>query len=159
VAHGPGLRLELSFLDGAWRPGGAFALGYRLPVITAGSLIDARLDTLAIRARAQAAFVADEHWRLVGALGGGYDAVHIDPRSDEPRVTLAPSRFTWVPFLGASLAARWHPLEALAVELGVGIEGSLVDSVYLITQRGRRQVVLDPWSLRPLGTLGLVWLP
>lgn len=159
VTHGPDLHLDLEFLDGPWRPGGAVSVAYHLPIVTSDQPIDVRIDTLAIRLRAQLAYVLLPELHLRGALGGGIDLVHLDPRSELTSAEPTPQRWTRVPVTGALLGIRWLAIPSLAVEAALGLEVTLVDTRYVITIRDQKRLALDPWTVRPGATLGLAWSP
>jgi hypothetical protein len=159
VAHGPGLRGELSIASGAWRPGVSLGMQYRLPIVTSDRPIDARLDTLALRLRGHVGYVLAPSVLLVPALGAGVDLVHLEPVARNPSAALEETRWTGVVFLCAGLGARWYVLEPLALEIGAGLDVSVVDSLYSIERSSGREVVLDPWTVRPTGWLGVQWEP
>ena len=159
ITHGPNLRLDLEFLDGPWRPGGGVSVAYHLPIVTSDQPIDVRIDTLAIRLRAQLARVLLPELHLRAGLGGGIDLVHLDPRSETATAEPTPQRWTRVPVMGTSLGIRWLAIPSLAVEAALGLEVTLIDTRYVITIRDQKRLALDPWTFRPGATLGLAWSP
>jgi hypothetical protein len=160
LTHGPGAYVALFARGAPLRPGGRLSLTYRLPVTTEGGPIGATIDALAARLLAGLDLSATTWLCLRPAVGVGFDLVHVAPEAYADAVTLDAARWIAVPFVRAHLTGavplggpRW------SLELGAGVDVDLVDTEFYADRRGQRAIVLDPWTVRPSGHLGVSFQP
>ncbi len=149
VSHGPGIRIEAELFDNVVQLGAAFDAHYRLPIITDGSGLGVRLDTVALRLRPQLGYRIVDSVAVVSGAGIGVDLVHVDMRGGARVISLASDRWTTVPLFQTTVALRARPVSSLWFEIAFVVEHDLLDTRYTGLRGGRRIIVLDPWRVRP----------
>lgn len=149
VEHGPGVLGTLDRGQGRWRPGGWLSAQYQLPEILESTVVDARLDTIALRAGAEIVRVLSTRSALVGRLGAGGNVVHIAPRQASARATLTPDRFAWEYAVKVEVGATTRVAADVALWAGLLADFVIDSRRYEVAVDGTVVQVATPWPVRP----------
>jgi len=157
LAHGPGLRGQLTTRTRIGSVGLAASAQYVLPQTRDDANVGVRLHGVALR------LGAGLHGRgprlhLAGWLGVGVDAVHMQPRQG-PRgdATLTSARWTAVTVLRAELRLGLPVGRRLTVFLTPSLEWDPVKRAYDVTGVDGQVAVVAPYAVRPGLALAVEW--
>lgn len=157
AGHGPGLRWELT------SPAGDLGLAaraqYVVPQTWADTNVGVRLQTVALRVGLGWRHAVHERVQLSAWLGGGVDAIHVQPQQGSWRAaTLTGARWTEVAVVRAELRATLVVCKGWGVSLTPSLEWDPRRRAYEVAGLDGRADVVAPYVLRPGLGIGVDWL-
>lgn len=148
LAQGPGLygyalgRLaEVGF-------GGVLTLQYQ-PHRASGPGVDARLDTLALRAGPLLELTRSRRLAPRISIAGGADLVHIDPDARAMQIAADGAHWAAFPVISATLGLRARLTRDIELWVALAADLDLVDTRYVLSGPSGVRVVEDPFRVRP----------
>ncbi|MBI5487258.1 MAG: hypothetical protein HY905_07995 [Deltaproteobacteria bacterium] len=158
VAHGFELRLGLAQREGGMRFGGSVSGAYRLPLEAAGEAVGVRLDIGSIRARVFLDFPFGSWFVLRAGVGAGLDLARVEPRqTQDSDLQLAPVGYEAAGVLQAAVGGGIALGQGIGLWLGLGIDIDVAHRRYVVDRGGPREVVLEPWPVRPFGSVAVAF--
>jgi hypothetical protein len=158
LAHGPGLRGQLTTPTRAGELGVVASAEYVLPLREDSPTVGVELQAVSLRAGAGLSGRLGSRLRLGGWLMGGADAVRVEPRQGTLAVaTLTGSRWTAVTVLGGEVRASIALVHRLGLCVAGLIEWAPVRPHYDVAGVDGRSAVVDPYVVRPGLSLSLEW--
>jgi hypothetical protein len=157
VVHGPGAALRARFQRARGGPGIWLSAQYRFAVTVDEPPIGVRLHSGAGRALGTFDWAVANRTELRAGLGIGLDVVDVEPRqlTAGAGTELAPERTTLVPLLRALVALEHRFVGNTAINAALALDLELIDARYVVERDDSKQLVFDPWTLRPAIVLGI----
>jgi hypothetical protein len=155
LTHGPVLAAAVRAPLGGLALGAWVTWQYRFPVEIDTPTIGARWATNALRALAtlELASSTATTWRF--GLGGGFDVVRVEPKSNDGRFVLEPG--TTLIFGLVRAAVGVHVRVGAWTSVGAALAADVDPSAtsYVVAARDGDRVVLRPWPVRPSILVGV----
>ncbi len=156
AAHGPGAGLTLRWPRRAPRISGWLTGQYWLPQRFEGELVGAKLDTVALRAGMSLERQFAERVAVGVRAGLGFDLVHVSPRTNAPeRVTLTSEHWSSPLVVCVALRANFQLSRLMSVDVSLLADADFNHRHYDVQAPNGRNVVLEPWPVRPGVSVGL----
>ena len=143
---------------GRWRPGVLLNLGWNSPMRLRSSLFE--LSSQAVSARLMPTFQVARLGRVhcAVALGAGFDLFINSLRSTEiPGNRIPPGRVDVSPVLSAGFLSRIELTSGVSLMLGVTGDLDLMPKRFVTEVGGSREVLFEPWRVRPAVLVGLTF--
>jgi len=156
LSQGPGLlgTIDLPILNGRFSL--RWSGQYVLPQQLEGSLIGARLDTIALRLGGGLGRDAGKSARIGAWLGGGIDVVYIDPRPGSAEgAVLSSARYSQTTVLNGGAQVCVRLTRDVSFTAAIFGDADFRQRHYDLTTPGGVATVLEPWRIRPGLLLGL----
>jgi hypothetical protein len=154
LGQGPGLYGYGLGRLGEFGLGGVLTLQYQ-PHRASGAGVEARLDTLALRAGPLLEFVRTSALAPRIAIAVGADLVHIDPEVRATQVAAGDAHWAAFPVLSASLGLRAQLTRDVELSVALAADLDLVDTRYVVSGASGVRVVEDPFRVRPALVVGV----
>jgi hypothetical protein len=159
LRHGPTLGASLHLPAGRWSGIAQLLASYRLPTIVDEGPAGVRLDHAVVRLAAGPGYHLSERWSLRALAGGGFDVALVAPRlGTDATLHLQPATYRVSVLATALLGASFHASRSWQVTTLLGVDADALDTRYVVQAGGKTDVVLVPWRVRGLLTVGVDWV-
>lgn len=157
LAHGPGLRAQVTTPTRVGPAGLSASAQYVLPQTWDDATVGVRLQGVALRVGV-GIDRPSPRLRLAAWLGAGVDAVHVQPQQGSLGVaTLTSARWTAITVLRAEVRVGLRVAKRLALFLTPSLEWDPKKRTYSVTGVDGQAGVVAPYAVRPGLSLALEW--
>ncbi len=140
--------------------GALVTLGWNAPMQIPASIFTLSAQVVSIRALPTLGFGRIGRVSFEAALGPGLDLFVNSLRSSEvPANRLPPPHLDLTPVLTAGLFTRVRLTAGLEVFVGLTADADLLKRRFVAELPGAREVLFDPWGIRPQALAGLTFTP
>jgi hypothetical protein len=154
LSHGPGLYAYALAQGDNVAIGGMLSAAYR-PHRIEGQGLEARLDTVALRAGPVLELGARRTLAPRVAILGGVDLLHLDPSAHGDAVDAGAERVLAYPMLAVLAGLRARLTRDVELMIDFALDVDLVDTRYVRDANAGPRVVEDPFAVRPALQLDL----
>lgn len=142
------------------RPSIGVAAHYVFPFEIGSDIALAHVAAASVRGMAAIQVIASSSFALDVAAGGGFDALHVEPRSSSlPADRLGPTTNRLDPIGTASVTGHLGIAPGTALSLMLAIDVDFASRRWIIDENGRHDDAFAPSRVRPLAMLGFTFTP
>lgn len=160
VGAGGGLRLELAWAGGRWRPSAWLLAQAQAPFEIRVPDFDVTIQTVPWRLGLGLDALHGDSWRFAVGLGGGGDVFHTTPSSRTlPESRVRAQRIDVSPIITGHAALHFALGRSTDVFLAFNLDVDFTRPRWISTAGTQRNSVFAPWPVRPALLLGFSFSP